>query len=78
MRWFCASLFQIATGGNITLVRVVGQFEKLTDYQYQRLAIRLRGAPATRDFRVVGMESRPLGRRHRASDEPVDKTVPLP
>jgi len=36
----------------------VGQFEKLTKYQYQRLAIRLRGAPATRDFRVVGMESR--------------------
>src|SRR6478735_10233916 len=37
----------------------MGQFRrKLAHYRYQRLAIRLRGAPATRDFRVVGMESR--------------------
>jgi len=36
----------------------MGQFEKLDHYQYQRLAVRSRGAPATRDFRVVGMESR--------------------
>ena len=45
-------------------MRVVGQFEKLAQEQYQRLAIRTNRGP--------------LGRRHRASDEPVDKTVPLP
>jgi len=41
---------------------VVGKFKKLTHWQYQRLAIRLRGAPAKRDFRVVGMESRAQAR----------------
>ena len=35
-----------------------GTVSNLYHYPYQRLAIRLRGAPATRDFRVVGMELR--------------------
>ena len=38
--------------------RELGQFEKLIQYRYQRLAIRCVGPPPRAIFRVVGMESR--------------------
>jgi len=48
-----------ASGVTLSFVPIVGQFEKLTHYQYQRLAIRariagLRGVPDAPGFGAVG------------------------
>src|SRR6478672_7531439 len=68
MRWFCASLFQIATGGNITLVRVMGQFEFPQLFKFDKNSF---PSVILSDSEGFPRSGRPRGSRRTARMRPV-------